>query len=100
MWWLLHANRAPGTIHAYQAVSEEINRSLGLVTPSLCISYPVQGKPTELFSQKRAGLLDHPCLSKNVPDIREPLKREDAEIFDLLGASSPNHCPYLPAALR
>jgi hypothetical protein len=36
------AIRAPGTIHAYQAVSEEINRSLGLVTPPVRVFDPVQ----------------------------------------------------------
>jgi hypothetical protein len=54
------ACRAPGSIHAYQAVSEEINRSLGFVTPSL--ASPAQRKPAKLFSQKRTGLLNCPRI--------------------------------------
>jgi len=62
----LCSSRAPGTIHAYQAVSEEINRSLGLATPPVRVFNPVQRKLPKLFSQERTGFADGICLVSRV----------------------------------
>ena len=79
------AIRAPGTIHAYQAVSEKINRSLGLVTPSLCVFYPAQRKFPKLFSQKRTGLLNRRAgsdVSVGAAVVRYLLRADDPRLKD------------------
>lgn len=45
----VRSNPVPGTTREYQAGSEEINRSLGLITPPMRVFDPVQRELPKLF---------------------------------------------------